>query len=191
MVIEWSASIGHFRALVNSVVNYSFATCRFGELLVASTCRGVCCVEFADGCRTSAVASLSARFPGVRFDYHRDGFQTQVLDSMSFAAGCFREVRLHLKATDFQRKVWEALMEIPMGTTEAYGDIAARIGNPRACRAVGHAVGANPVALLIPCHRVVCASGETGNYRWGSGRKRQILDYERKICSESHTKPQD
>jgi len=87
-------------------------------------------------------------------------------------------VKLHLKGTDFQLKVWEALLKIPMGKLSTYGNLAAQIGNPRASRAVGAAIGSNPVAFLIPCHRVIQSSGEYGGYRWGSLRKTLLIGWE-------------
>ena len=89
-----------------------------------------------------------------------------------------KDIKLHLKGTDFQLKVWETLLKIPVGGLTTYGDIAAGINNPRACRAVGTAVGENPVAFLIPCHRVIRASGELGNYHWGEIRKSAMIGWE-------------
>ena len=89
-----------------------------------------------------------------------------------------KEIKLHLKGTDFQLKVWETLLKIPVGGLTTYGDIAVGINNPRACRAVGTAVGENPVAFLIPCHRVIRSSGELGNYHWGEIRKTAIIGWE-------------
>lgn len=86
--------------------------------------------------------------------------------------------KLSLQGTDFQKQVWRALLEIPLGSQVSYNTIATRIGRPKANRAVGSAVGANPIALLVPCHRVVPASGGTGNYRWGSERKQSLLEAE-------------
>ena len=86
---------------------------------------------------------------------------------------------LDLRGTPFQRAVWAALQQIPPGRTETYAQVAARIGNPGAARAVARACAANPVALLVPCHRVVPASGGTGGWRWGAARKRVLLDQER------------
>lgn len=90
-----------------------------------------------------------------------------------------RWAALSPKGTDFQKTVWRALLDIPSGNTVSYGMIANKIGRPKAFRAVGSAIGANPISLLIPCHRVVPATGGTGNYRWGSDRKRAILEKER------------
>ena len=92
------------------------------------------------------------------------------------------EIRLHLRATPFQLKVWEALLRIPTGRLASYGDVAAAIGRPGAGRAVGTAIGANPVAWLIPCHRVIRQSGATGGYMWGPARKQAIIGWESARC---------
>ena len=96
----------------------------------------------------------------------------------SAVKGIGYETRLHLVGTEFQRKVWVSLLKIPRGATATYGEIAAKIGNPYACRAVGSAVGHNPVSLIVPCHRVVPSSGDIGNYRWGRAIKKSILEWE-------------
>jgi AraC family transcriptional regulator of adaptative response/methylated-DNA-[protein]-cysteine methyltransferase len=85
---------------------------------------------------------------------------------------------LHVKGTNFQLKVWRALLEIPVGSVTTYGDLAAAVGDPKASRAVGTAVGSNPVSYLIPCHRVIRSTGEIGGYAWGPDRKRAMLRYE-------------
>jgi AraC family transcriptional regulator of adaptative response/methylated-DNA-[protein]-cysteine methyltransferase len=89
-------------------------------------------------------------------------------------------MNIHVAGTEFQVRVWRELMRIPMGGTVSYGELAAAIGNPNASRATGSAVGANPVSFLIPCHRVIRATGETGRYHWGAGRKRAMLEWETK-----------
>jgi AraC family transcriptional regulator of adaptative response/methylated-DNA-[protein]-cysteine methyltransferase len=88
------------------------------------------------------------------------------------------EIKLHLKGTDFQLKVWENLLKIPMGSLSTYGNLAEKIGNPNASRAVGTATGNNPVAYLIPCHRVIQSTGNLGGYRWGNTRKTAIIGWE-------------
>jgi AraC family transcriptional regulator of adaptative response/methylated-DNA-[protein]-cysteine methyltransferase len=88
------------------------------------------------------------------------------------------QIKLHLKGTDFQLKVWEALLKIPAGQLSTYGNVAAIIDKPNASRAVGTAIGSNPVAFLIPCHRVIQSTGLTGGYMWGSTRKSAIIGWE-------------
>ena len=99
-------------------------------------------------------------------------------------AGAGAPVPLDLRGTAFQLRVWRALREIPRGQTRSYAEIAARIGRPAASRAVARACAANPVALLVPCHRVVRATGEVGGYRWGVARKERLLAVERELAPD-------
>ena len=107
-----------------------------------------------------------------------DGRQRAALSLFARDWDNLPEIKLHLKGTDFQLKVWQALLRIPPGGLVTYGDIAADMGRPTACRAVGTAVGDNPVAYLIPCHRVIRATGEWGPYRWGETRKTALIGWE-------------
>lgn len=161
----------------NLTVDYSFATTPFGDILMASTPRGICRLEFADN-HSETLLSLQKNFPHALLKESLDNIQRNTLLAFTQGKGKTHEIRLHLKGTDFQIKVWKALLEVPMGETTTYGDIAAAINNPQACRAVGSAVGANPVAFLIPCHRVVRSSGDLGHYHWGKARKAAILEWE-------------
>lgn len=161
-------------------INYCFARSPFGEILMASTARGICSVEFPDSPQDS-VNALKARFPNARFCLERDSLQEnalQVFDRVTPELDRRHGINLHIKGTDFQIKVWEALLHIPFGTLVTYKDIAAGIGHPKACRAVGSAIGANPAAFIIPCHRVIPASGNYGNYRWGPERKSAMISWE-------------
>ena len=162
----------------NLRINYSFATSPFGEIIIASTDKGICCLEFIVNDRMEAFSSLQRRFPNARFYQTVDAFQQNALLIFAQDWSKLSEIKLHLKGTDFQLKVWEALLKVPMGGMTTYGDIAARIEKPKACRAVGTAVGDNPVAFLIPCHRVIRSTGEFGNYHWGIERKELILGWE-------------
>ena len=158
-------------------INYSFAKSPFGEIFIASTDKGICCMEFADD-HDAAFNSLRKKFPNARFTSIVDEVQQNALFIFTQDWSKLKEIKLHLKGTDFQLKVWETLLKIPVGGLTTYGDIAAGINNPRACRAVGTAVGENPVAFLIPCHRVIRASGELGNYHWGEIRKSAMIGWE-------------
>ena len=164
-------------------VSYSFASTPFGEVVMASTDKGICCLEFVD-CRSGspredAVSALSDRFPYARLSRGCDEIHRNVLDAFMMDRGDLEyETRLHLVGTEFQRKVWVSLLKIPRGATATYGEIPPKIGNPYACRAVGSAVGHNPVSLIVPCHRVVPSSGDIGNYRWGRAIKKSILEWE-------------
>ena len=149
----------------------------FGELFIASTNKGICCLEFADD-HDAAFHSLLKKFPNATFTPAVDEMQQNALSIFTQDWRKLKDIKLHLKGTDFQLKVWETLLKIPVAGLTTYGDIAAGINNPKACRAVGTAVGENPVAFLIPCHRVIRSSGELGNYHWGEIRKTAIIGWE-------------
>lgn len=169
----------------NLSINYSFAESPFGEIFIASTSKGVCCMEFADS-RETAFNSILKKFPNAQFTQVVDEVQQNALFIFTRDWSKLKEIKLHLKGTDFQLKVWNALLRIPKGGLTTYGDIAAEINNPKACRAVGTAVGENPVAFLIPCHRVIRSSGELGNYHWGEIRKTAIIGWEAAKCESKH-----
>ena len=159
------------------VINYSFAESPFGDIIVASTPKGVCYMAFADG-QSQALHNLQKKFPNAQYQPKPDDFQQQAISIFTQDWSKLGEIKLHLKGTDFQLKVWEMLLKIPMGSLTTYGDIAAILDNPKASRAVGTAVGDNPVAFLIPCHRVIRSSGELGGYHWGLARKAAMLGWE-------------
>lgn len=124
----------------------------------------------------NALADLQLRLPQTSFQ--RNDQQASLLAESIFVKG--EKPSLKPIGTDFQLQVWEALQEIPQGTTSTYASIAQRIGNPRAVRAVGTAIGANPIGYLIPCHRVVRTDGGLGGFRWGLELKKKILELEKK-----------
>ena len=150
----------------------------FGPALVATTERGVCWLSFADAPDASdALSEFAAEWPAARKVEDADATRS----AAERAFGWSREggpVRLLLRGTNFQIKVWEALLRIPAGAVVSYEDVARAIGQPTASRAVGAAVGRNPVCLLIPCHRVIQKSGVIHNYRYGVPRKRALLAWE-------------
>jgi len=158
-------------------INYSFAESPFGEIIVAATPKGICHLAFA-GDEKAALADLQARFPNAIYRQTVDLIQQNALYIFSQDWSKLSDIKLHLKGTPFQIKVWEALLNIPMGRLSTYSRISDKIGNPAAARAVGSAVGSNPVAFLIPCHRVIRSSGETGEYHWGSTRKTAMIGWE-------------
>lgn len=158
-------------------INYRFAFSPFGKLIVASTTKGVCYIAFEDN-EGKAFQDLQSKFPNAVFNYHEDELQEHALYFFQNDWSTLSEVKLHLKGTDFQLKVWESLLKIPMGKLTTYGNIAEQIGNPKASRAVGTAIGSNPVAFLIPCHRIIQSSGITGGYMWGPIRKTAIIGWE-------------
>lgn len=159
-------------------IRYSFSGSPFGSLLIASTQKGVCHLAFTDQGEDEAIGQLVARFPRATYQSARDELQENALSFFDQNWERPREIRLHLKGTVFQLKVWEALLKVPVAGLTTYAGLAQEIGNPRACRAVGSAVGDNPVAFLIPCHRVIRSTGETGQYHWGAGRKDAMNGWE-------------
>lgn len=161
-------------------IAYGIHPSPFGDCLLAVTPRGICGLSFAIGDDIAeAVDDLKARWPGARIAEKprvSKPFFDQVFPKSD--KGDDRRITLFVKGTNFQLKVWEALIRIPPGSVTTYGDIASRIGMPTATRAVGTAVGANPVSYLIPCHRVLNSLATFGNYRWGQSRKKAILAWE-------------
>ena len=158
-------------------INYSFAESPFGNILVASTKKGICHLAFADDAE-KAFGELLKLFPNAHISQMVDAVQQNALFIFSQDWKNLSEIKLHLKGTGFQLKVWETLLKIPMGQVTTYGDIAASVGNEKASRAVGSAVGDNPVAFLIPCHRVIKSTGAIGQYHWGSVRKTAMIGWE-------------
>lgn len=161
----------------NLSINYSYAESPFGNILVASTTKGICYMAFADN-EADAFQQLKLQFPNARYQQMVDMIQQNALYIFTHDWQQLSQIKLHLKGTDFQLKVWETLLKIPMGQLSTYGDIATQIEAPKASRAVGSAVGDNPVAFLIPCHRVIQSSGAFGQYHWGSTRKTAMIGWE-------------
>jgi AraC family transcriptional regulator of adaptative response/methylated-DNA-[protein]-cysteine methyltransferase len=158
-------------------INYSFAESPFGNILVASTPKGICYMAFADDAEQSFEA-LRKQFPHAQFRQVVDMIQQNALYIFTQDWKNLGQVKLHLKGTDFQLKVWETLLKIPLGRLATYGTIAQQIVQPHAARAVGTAIGSNPVAYLIPCHRVIQSTGIFGGYMWGPTRKTAIIGWE-------------
>ncbi len=168
---------------------YGFHPTPFGHCLLAVTDRGICHLSFVkEGERTQAIKALQKEWENAKIIVAPA--KTRSLVDQIFNPiknGKPRPLHLFLSGTNFQIKVWEALLKIPAGAVASYEDIAARIGMPKAARAVGNAVSQNPVAYIIPCHRVVRKLGELGNYRWGVVRKKAMLGWEAaKSRYESH-----
>ena len=161
----------------NLSINYSYAVSPFGNILVASTAKGICYMAFADN-EADAFQQLKQQFPNARYQQMVDMVQQNALYIFTHDWKQLSQIKLHLKGTEFQLKVWETLLKIPMGQLSTYGEIAAKIQTPKASRAVGTAVGDNPVAFLIPCHRVIQSSGSFGQYHWGSTRKTAMIGWE-------------
>lgn len=162
-------------------INYTIVDSPLGRLLVATTERGVCAVKLADD-DAELEKDFRAEFPEARITRADDLLHEPVQKILNHLEN--NEPRLDLpldiRATAFQRQVWEHLRAIPYGQTVSYGDVAKALGKPGAVRAVGRACATNPVALVIPCHRVVREDKSLGGYRWGLDRKKRILDHERR-----------
>ena len=161
----------------NLTIHYSFAESPFGNILVASTPKGICHMAFADD-QEGALKELKLQFPNARYAQMTDIIQQNALFIFTQDWKKLQEIRLHLKGTPFQLKVWETLLKIPTGKLATYGNIAKEIESPKASRAVGSAIGDNPVAFLIPCHRVIQSTGAFGEYHWGSTRKTAMIGWE-------------
>jgi AraC family transcriptional regulator, regulatory protein of adaptative response / methylated-DNA-[protein]-cysteine methyltransferase len=159
------------------VINYSFADSPFGKIIVASTEKGICYMAFFDD-ETFAFQTMLSHFPNANFKQMVDLIQQNALYIFTHDWSKLSKIKLHLKGTDFQLKVWQTLLKIPLGQLTTYGAIANRIENPNASRAVGTAIGSNPVAFLIPCHRVIQSTGIFGGYMWGNTRKTAIIGWE-------------
>ncbi len=161
----------------NLSINYSFAESPFGNMLVASTAKGICHIAFADD-EKEALNELQALFPLATYRQMVDLSQQNLLYIFTHDWSKLSQIKLHLKGTVFQLKIWETLLKIPMGQLATYGNIAKQIDKPQASRAVGTAIGDNPVAFLIPCHRVIQSTGVFGQYHWGSIRKTAMIGWE-------------
>jgi AraC family transcriptional regulator of adaptative response/methylated-DNA-[protein]-cysteine methyltransferase len=160
----------------------------FGKFLLAATDRGICSLTFLDGSgadRSDRLAELRAHWPGGAFSHDPDftahlahlAFNSKIDDPNEKSSQT--PLKIWLKGTNFQINVWRALLHIPPGRLSSYGEIGDALGKPRAARAIGSAVAGNPVAWLIPCHRVIRASGGfKTDYRWGSARKRAMIGWE-------------
>lgn len=159
-------------------IQYTFGECIFGNVIVGSTSKGVCYLAFEEN-RETAFLDLKKRYPKANFIEQTNELHQKALAVFANKLGDLEKVQLHIKGTDFQLQVWHNLLEIPFGELANYRDIAEKIGGIELARPVGTAVGKNPVAYLIPCHRVVPLSGKVGGYRWGPKRKTRIIQWER------------
>ena len=158
-------------------IDYGFAESPFGECLIATTSRGIVALAFATD-EEDALGALGSTWFGAALN--RDDAVARRVAADVFAFGHRQDapLRLLLRGTNFQMRVWQALLEIPFGSVATYGCVAETVGAGGGAQAVGNAVGANPLAYLIPCHRVIRAGGEPGGYRWGMRRKKNILGWE-------------
>jgi AraC family transcriptional regulator, regulatory protein of adaptative response / methylated-DNA-[protein]-cysteine methyltransferase len=162
-------------------IDYGFAETPFGKALIAETKRGICHLSFEDDKgRNAARDLLASQWPNAKLN--RNDSRIAELSAIVFAAGAKstsgRALRAFVRGTPFQIQVWRALLRVPAGNLTSYGRLAKAIGDSKAARAVGSAVGANPVAFIIPCHRVIRETGALGHYHWDPIRKRAILGWE-------------
>ncbi|HBB31321.1 MAG TPA: 6-O-methylguanine DNA methyltransferase [Cyanobacteria bacterium UBA8803] len=160
-------------------IRYGIHETPFGECLIATTSRGICNLHFLDATyKDRAEQMLRSEWPNA--DIVQEQLATQTIRDRIFApvAGNPKPLVVFVKGTNFQIQVWRALLKVPLGGVTTYQSLAAAIGRPTAARAVGNALGSNPVAYLIPCHRVIRESGDLGGYRWGLERKAVLLGWE-------------
>jgi AraC family transcriptional regulator of adaptative response/methylated-DNA-[protein]-cysteine methyltransferase len=162
-------------------IDHGFAETPFGEALIAETTRGICHLSFVNGQgRNGARDLLASQWPNAKL--HRSDARITELSAEIFTLGpearSRRPLRAFVRGTSFQLRVWRALLRVPSGALTTYGRLADAIGQSQAARAVGSAVGANPIAFIIPCHRVIRETGALGNYHWDPIRKRAIVGWE-------------
>lgn len=158
------------------MIRYSITPSAVGKVLVAASDKGVCTVSMGDS-DAELERSLHDRFPSdeIRKDTAGMSPVAALVKDMIIGKSLPGGLKFDLQGTDFQKKVWKELLRIPSGKTRSYAEIAARIGHPNAYRAVANACGANPVAIVVPCHRVIASGGKIGGYGGGLHRKRTLL----------------
>ena len=157
-------------------IYYSYPETIFGSACVASTNKGICYLAFGD--TATAYKELVEMFPYASFIHQEQTLHQEAVAFLQNPASALNPLQLHIKGTDFQLKVWSALLKIPLGKLTTYGNISIHLNNPNANRAVGTAVGSNPVSFIIPCHRVIRSSGELGGYHWGLDLKVAMIGWE-------------
>ncbi len=161
-------------------IRYALADCSLGKIVVAATSRGICAILLGDDA-SALLQQLQRRFRRALLSAADADFEQSVAKVVALveqpASGL--DLPLDLRGTTFQHRVWQALRAVPPGSTVSYAEIARRLGVPHSARAVGQAVGANPVAVAIPCHRVIASDGSLSGYRWGPARKLALLARER------------
>jgi len=165
--------------LTAETIQYRIQECTLGPVAIAASMRGICAILFGED-KAALENDLAARFPTASL-IEGDGEFDRLADTVARYIDKLTdtvEFPLDPSGTDFQQRVWRALREIAPGTTASYKEVAIRIGSPKAVRAIARACAANPIAIAIPCHRVVRSDGSMSGYRWGKARKRMLLDRE-------------
>lgn len=176
---------GRFRAGgVGESIRFAVGECSLGSILVASTDKGICAITLGDDPQ-ALVEDLQDRFPKAKLVGGDREFEQLVARVVGFveSPGIGLDLPLDIRGTAFQQRVWQALREVPAGRTVSYAQVASRIGEPGAVRAVAQACGANAIAVAIPCHRVIRNDGGLSGYRWGVQRKRTLLEREKPVLS--------
>jgi len=166
-------------------IHYSLQYSPFGKILIASTSKGICQISFIDKIEDVSTI-LKKQFTNATYLHQVEECHLNVLKIFELSSKQPNPINVHLKGTAFQLKVWEALLQIPLGKLDTYGNIAQAINQPTASRAVGTAIGNNPLAYLIPCHRIIQASGVIGGYRWDPIRKTAIIGWEKTQTNSIH-----
>ena len=161
----------------NSSIYYSFQETSFGNLLIASTDIGICYAAFYDD-QKDGVTKFNNYYQYYTIQAKHEAIHKEALLYFQKDQNKWPTLTLHLKGTAFQLQIWKALLKIPLGKLSSYNAIANLIDKPKASRAVGTAIGKNPIAYIIPCHRVVQTNGQLGGYMWGMERKAAILNWE-------------
>ena len=163
-------------------IDYGVCNSPFGDIFVAATARGICKLSFIDQDKVELhIDDLQRRWPKVTLQ-NRNSERLKIIDSLFTKQKLDRPLSLHVSGTNFQINVWRALLQIPEGTLTSYTQVAEAVGRPKAARAVGTAIGSNPVAFFIPCHRVLQQSGNIGGYHWGTTRKHAMHAWESARC---------
>lgn len=179
---------GHYKAKGQGLtIRYGFHDCPFGRALLMMTDQGLCGLAFADpGAEQKVLLDMQSRWPAA--SYVNDtavtgGSVSRIFDPRRWKAE--QPLRLIFIGTDFETRIWQTLLKLPLGHATSYSDIAAHIGKAGASRSVGSAVGRNPISFVVPCHRVLAKSGGLGGYHWGLTRKQAILGWEAGLLSRS------
>ena len=183
--IEYMTPAEYTNGGANLEIFYSTHHSPFGRIFIASTIKGICHLAFIDNL-TAELAALIRQFPNARLIGIEESIHLEALIVFNKNVERISPISVHLYGTAFQIKVWEALLNIPTTNLWTYATLAAKIGNPKASRAVGTAIAKNPIAYLIPCHRVIQSSGNLGGYRWTPIRKAAIIIWEAALTSRHH-----
>lgn len=158
-------------------INFSIYDTSYGKALIATTEKGICYIGFGE--REEMLQSMKSTYPSAILEEKSDDYQRKALNYIEQPNS--EELNLHIHGTDFQVHVWESLIRVPLGKLSTYKTIATEINNPKAVRAVGSAVGSNPVSYLIPCHRIIRTDGGLGGYFWGLDVKKKMLEREKQL----------